>query len=156
MKLTGLLAEEGLHALSDKPHYHAGHKVPRVWIIVADRERAYIYCKNSFSHLVLIAQANAASPHHMHHERKSSDFHEAEENMDELLFMNSLAQWLGQAEQEGVFDRLAIIAAPRTLGHLRKCLSKKVHDRVMAEIDRDLAALPDHQIRERLADIVWF
>lgn len=154
MKLTGLLAEKGLQALS--VHDHSTSWLPRLWIVIVDQKKASIYSKVSSQKLVLIAQAYDQEILHLHHNKKLSDAQDAEERHDEQGFAQALGQWLSEAEKEKTFDRLAIIAAPRALGYLRKSLDKRVHDRVIAELDKDLAGLPDHEIRMYLEKLIWF
>ena len=45
MKLSGTLAEKGLHAFDDEPRTHQGHEVLRIWVVVADGAQAHIYRK---------------------------------------------------------------------------------------------------------------
>lgn len=137
MKLKGLLAEKGLHALDDQPHMHAGHKIPRIWFIVADRQKAHIYHKVE-NGLELIADARAIG-----------------QGMD-ISFIPALANWLNLAEQENVFDRLVIVAAPHTMGDIRAALPHNVDNRVTAEIAKDLTGLPVKEIFEHLDNVVWF
>jgi protein required for attachment to host cells len=67
-----------------------------------------------------------------------------------------LATWLDAAEKEDAFDRLVLVAAPKTLGEIRPLLSEGVQARVMAQLNKDLASQPDHKIQEQLTKIVWF
>lgn len=59
-----------------------------------------------------------------------------------LEFARDLAEHLSQAVNRHAFDRLIVIAAPRTLGDLRDLLPAAVRERVVAEIDKDLTWMP--------------
>src|ERR1700744_6561551 len=65
MKVSGKLAEKGLHAFDGEPHMHAGIKVPRLWIVVADREKAHIYRKTAEG-IERIADAKMGHDHTNH------------------------------------------------------------------------------------------
>lgn len=53
-------------------------------------------------------------------------------------FALQLATHLEHARENGEFDELGIIAAPRMLGHLRAALSKPVRALVFGELAKDL------------------
>ncbi len=167
MKLTGALAEKGFHELGKEKHTNAGHEVPRLWIVVADREKANIYRK-TMEGLELIGDATAASGKtnlrktdnykvsragggagHGHDPRQEKQHH------GDKAFIRTLALWLEEAEREKAFDRLALVAAPHTLGDIRSALSKAVHARVTAEVDKDLTKLSENEIRDHLKGVAW-
>lgn len=77
---------------------------------------------------------------------ENTDFHK----LDEDRFAESLAGELYQAAHAGAFRKLVIVAPPRFLGVLRPSLHKEVTDRVIAEIDKDLAGAPVDQIERHL------
>lgn len=158
MKLTGILAEKGLHAFDSEPHHHAGTKIPRIWIVVADRVKAHIFRKTAqgLEHI-----ADAALGSNSHTDKGGATFHGYDARSEKLHhgdagFIEKFAAWLDEAEREHAFDRLVLVAAPRTLGDIRGQLTKNVHMRVAAEVDKELAELPEPEIRRHLADIVWF
>lgn len=49
------------------------------------------------------------------------------------------------------FDRLVVVAPPRTLGELRKHYHKEVSDRLVGELDKDLTGHPIDEIEKALA-----
>lgn len=169
MKLTGALAEKGFHAFDMEPRTHAGHEIPRLWIIVADRVKARIYRKlheklellgdavatSGASHLgksenYKVARAGGSGGGHGQDPRQEDQHHE------DMAFIHTLASWLEEAEREKAFDRLVLVAAPHTLGEIRSVLSKAVQGRVTTEVNKDLTKLSENDLRDHLKDIVWF
>lgn len=160
MKLTGILAEKGLHALDGETRFHAGHEVPRIWVIAADRARAHVFMKTPRG-LENILSASTNDSRAAGAENGKDFFHgydmpPEKGHPGDGAFIRGLADWLEAASQEGVFDRLVLVAAPRTLSDIRAALSRNVHARVVAEVSRELAGMPASVIRKHLADIVWF
>jgi protein required for attachment to host cells len=72
----------------------------------------------------------------------------------ELFFTHQLAQWLEVAVNENAFDRLVLIAAPRTLGNLRKSLSKRVHAHVVAEISKVMTKHTEEMLCKELSHVL--
>lgn len=160
MKLSGTLAEKGLHAFDGEPHKHEGHEVPRIWIVVADRMQAHIFRKTSKG-IERIADAKPGHSLATHEHKGGGSFHgydqkSGKNHHDDAGFIQKLAAWLDTAERERIFDRLVIVAAPRTLGDIRAALSKNVFTRVTAEVDKELTEMPEAKIKEHLNDIIWF
>jgi len=50
------------------------------------------------------------------------------------------------------FDRLALVAAPATLGDIRKLLSKPLQDVVYGEIAKNLVHVPNQELDSHLTD----
>lgn len=162
MKLSGKLAEIGLHAFDREPRHHAGIEVPRLWIVVADREKAHIYRKTADG-IERIADAKIGEGH-SHHEVVGSrgashhghDVRSEKRHHGDGAFIKKLAGWLEQASREKVFDRLVIVASPHTLGDIRASLDPNVQGRVAAEVSKDLIKMPDKEIEAHLTKIFWF
>jgi protein required for attachment to host cells len=162
MKVSGKLAEKGLHAFDNEPHTHAGVKVLRFWIIVADREKAHIYRKTSKG-MERIADAKLGHDHSNNESTGSRgashhgyDVRSEKTHHNDGAFIQKLMAWLDLASKEDVFDRLVLVASPRTLGDFRAAISKDVRCRIAAEVDKDLIKMPEKEIEEHLAKIVWF
>jgi protein required for attachment to host cells len=51
------------------------------------------------------------------------------------------------------YEELVLVAAPQTLGDLRNSLPATVRKKVVAEIDKDLTQVPDHEIGGRLTTL---
>lgn len=77
-----------------------------------------------------------------------ADAHDVEEDR----FAAETAAFIGRAAEANEFERLIVIAAPRTLGRLRKHYSKATSDRIEAEIDKDLTGQPVDRIAAMLAE----
>lgn len=159
MKLSGVLAERGLHAFDKEPHTHAGNAIPRIWIVVADRVRAHIFRKTAqgMDHIATAVPAGGSGDA----DKGGSGFHgydvgSANTHHGDGAFIQKLSAWLDEAEREKAFDRLVLVAAPRTLGDLRTAVSKNVHMRIAAEVAKELTEMPEPDIKKHLADIVWF
>jgi len=58
--------------------------------------------------------------------------------LDEERFAREIAQALYAAAHANRFDKLVVVAPPRTLGELRKEFHKEVSDRIVAEVDKTL------------------
>ncbi len=88
------------------------------------------------------------------HESATSGRHAIEPRVDwhrfeKTKFAQSMAKLLDEAGARGNFDRLVLVAPPRTLGDLRAALAETTRARVIAEIHKDLThesigALTEH------------
>jgi protein required for attachment to host cells len=77
---------------------------------------------------------------------EQTDFHD----QSETRFLADLAASLDRAVQGGEVRALAIVAPPRALGKLRQAFSDHVRKAVVAEVDKDLVALPVKDIEKHL------
>lgn len=160
MKLSGTIAEKGFHAFDGEPHKHQGHDIHRIWIVVADRTQAHIYRK-TVKGFERIADARMGHSSGTHETTSGAVFHgyDAKSQLNargDGAFIVHLAEWLDTAEREKAYDRLILVAAPRTLGDLRDALSKNAFSRVTAEVDKELTEMPEAKIKQHLGKIVWF
>jgi protein required for attachment to host cells len=74
------------------------------------------------------------------------DFHQQEEDR----FAVETAKLLRKRAQNGDFEKLIVIAPPRTLGELRKHYHKEVSDRIEGELAKDLTGHPVAEIEKIL------
>lgn len=65
-------------------------------------------------------------------------------------FIDGVASAVSEALTHGGFDRLIVVAPPRALGELRELLPKQVRDRVVGELDLDLAKAPTADVLEHV------
>ena len=87
-----------------------------------------------------------------HAKQPRSDAHDVAEQQFSLM----LVQKLEKAANLGAFDRLLIIADPKTLGRLRRQMSKSLVSRVSDELNLDLAGLPLNELIPRIrATLGW-
>lgn len=75
---------------------------------------------------------------------------EDEQHLEAEGFARRVVQHLTEARQQGRFDELRIVAAPRFLGMLRKAMDKQVSDAVTEEVNKDLIHMDNREITERL------
>lgn len=75
-----------------------------------------------------------------------ADWHRLEEER----FAADAAGILYRLAHRGTFDRLVLVAPPRTLGELRRHLHKEVASRVVAEIGKDLTNHPADKLEKVL------
>ncbi|OYX76115.1 MAG: hypothetical protein B7Y82_14045 [Sphingomonadales bacterium 32-65-25] len=79
---------------------------------------------------------------------EQTDFHQ----QDEDQFAAEAADMLKREVLAHHIDALLIVAAPRTLGELRKQLHTEVERRVIGEISKDVARRPTDEIMAAIAD----
>jgi protein required for attachment to host cells len=72
----------------------------------------------------------------------------------EYAFARDLAHHLQDAANQHRFDRLVVVAAPKTLGDLRQLLPDPVKKLVTAEVDKDLTNLPERDLPKHLEDVL--
>ena len=77
---------------------------------------------------------------------------EDELHQEAQLFARRVADYLDDARNKQRFDELALIAAPRFLGLLRKTLPPSVTDVITREIDKDFKYVANNDLQQRLAD----
>jgi protein required for attachment to host cells len=70
--------------------------------------------------------------------------------LEEARFAADAADILYRMAHRGAFDRLVLVAPPRTLGELRRHLHKEVASRVVAEIAKDLTNHPGDKLEKVL------
>ena len=75
---------------------------------------------------------------------EGTDFHE----LEETRFAAETAAILKRGAMEGDFEKLIVIAPPKTLGELRKHYHKEVANRLVAEIPKDLTGHPVAEIEK--------
>ena len=68
-------------------------------------------------------------------------------------FATLVAEKLEAALAVHAFDRLVLVAPPAMLGDLRHVLKKSLAERVVAEVDKDLVKVADHDIAAHLASV---
>ncbi|AGH98806.1 host attachment protein [Micavibrio aeruginosavorus] len=169
MKLTGQIAEQNRDVTAAPVTLHAGIKTPRVWIVVADKHGARIFEKID-RHLKLIGEASpeqdlqsalnnrtigrsfSSGGGTIHHKYEP---HMEQERATALDFAHDLATFLDDADAAREFDRLILVAAPRTLGDLRASISKHVQRSIIAQVDKNLTKLDERALGDALEDVLW-
>lgn len=169
MQLSGKLAAGSLKKES-RPDYAAGHhKVPRTWYLVVDSHIARFFRQKGKA-LELVGESQPSdelsgagymSNHEIGRSARSGhskNRHKMEPLMSpgrkkNLYFVHEIAEWLENAVQKDVFDRLVIIAAPQMLGDLRHVLPKSVKGKVQSEVDKNLTKMDERALTEELSQL---
>lgn len=79
---------------------------------------------------------------------QETDWHVVEEQRFAQHVAEKLCDWAAK----GQFDKLVVIADPRTLGVLRKAYADRLNDRILAEIAKDFTNMPIADIEAALRD----
>ena len=77
---------------------------------------------------------------------EETDFHQQEEDR----WVKDAADELKRRALRNDFDALAVIAPPKALGVLKKCLHKEVQKRIVVTINKEMTDRPIHDIEELL------
>lgn len=139
------------------------------WIVVADGARARFLKKsktaklleNALDYAMVASHApnreiGADRPGRKHdsagpgsHEMgRSVDWHQYEKTK----FAKSVADVINKAAAKQQFDRLIVVAPPKTQGDLRAALSRQAQDAIHAEVTKDLTNLSLSALAERLKE----
>ena len=71
---------------------------------------------------------------------------------EQIRFAKLVADRLEQGRVREAFERVALVAAPEFLGHLRASLGARLRSAVSLEIDKDYTALRSDELRARLPE----
>lgn len=78
-----------------------------------------------------------------------TDWHEVEEER----FARAIAARINAGAEADEFSEIVIVAPPKTLGEIRKDLSKKAHGKVAGELAKDLTRHPLPDIEKALTHV---
>ncbi len=70
-------------------------------------------------------------------------------------FARTLARFLDKEAMKKRYQRLVLVAPPRTLGDLRAELPRHARAAVTAELDKDLVRLDDADVARHLSEVVF-
>lgn len=73
-----------------------------------------------------------------------------ETDFEELAHAAAAAEWLNQAAIKGMFDKLIIVADPKSLGEMRRHYHKQLQACLEAELDKAIAAEPLDRVEQVL------
>lgn len=79
----------------------------------------------------------------------SADAHDVEE----ARFATETAEELRRAALAGEFEKLILVAPPKTLGQLRKSIHKEVEKRMIREVAKDVTGHPVSEIEKLLINL---
>ncbi len=84
---------------------------------------------------------------------QTSDANPSLGQLDEDGFAAGTADWLNHQALTNKIDALVVIAAPRTLGELRKHFHKALTAKIIGEISKDLTGHPAADIQKAIAAV---
>ncbi len=134
-------------------------KTPSTWILIADGREARILEAlgkgGGFQERALgggrrtpFGAVNGSMPHQHSEVRTSAT------KALEALFASQLGAMLAGYSRSELFDSLVLIAPTPMLAQIRKMLPADVREKIVAEIERDLTAIPFSEISRYLDDVI--
>lgn len=146
---------------------------PTTWVVVADGQQAQIYrlaaagkALEPVADGTLTSASAQLRPRDLGTDRPGRGIssaggtaHTFEPRVDvhrleQDRFAQSVAERLNAAAANDGFDRLVIVAAPKTLGALRAALDGAASKRVTGELSKDLMKIPAHDLIGHLAEVL--
>jgi protein required for attachment to host cells len=154
--------------------YFTGDRMDTTWIVSADAGRARIYAESNPDKPLQEVEdmVNGAarlrdseintdgnSPHAAGKSSNNtggalpgSDYQPAQTpaQHNAEIFSKDIATFLMQAQREGKFQKLALVASPKFLGLLRVALDPQLKNLVSFEIDKDYTHSTGQQLQEQI------
>ena len=103
---------------------------------------------SAMPHVAVHAETSGAGSSHHSSAANPDESRKVEDN-----FAVSAASWLNQQALSAQFEHLFVIAAPKTLGELRKHLHKSVEQKMLGEMAKDLTGHSIADIEAALAKL---
>ena len=145
-------------------------KTIKSWIAIADSAKARIYSTSgSGLKLKLVGELDSGAARRLTQDlvsdrpgrsfssagprRSSIEPHSDPQNMEKHKFVKELVEYLDAAALNGKFDDLFLVAAPRTLGEIRKLSNGHIAARLRAELGKDLTNVPEPELPKHLASL---
>jgi protein required for attachment to host cells len=85
--------------------------------------------------------------------RSAMEYHSDPVREQEEDFATTLVSQLVQHHAAGDFDRLAVVAEPRMLGHIRQKLPASIGQLIVGEAAKDLTKLPTRKLRDAILEL---
>jgi len=143
-----------------------GKKI-KSWIAIADSAKARIYSTSgSGLKLELVDELDSEAARRLTQDlvtdrpgrsfssagprRSSMEPHSDPQNVEKHKFVKDLVEYLDAAALDGKFDDLFLVAAPRTLGEIRKLSNGHITARLRAELSKDLTNTPEADLAKHL------
>ena len=137
-----------------------------LWILVANASRARLFSTDDRAEQWDLREEF----HHEESRQRSVDLLNQEDNpnagtlnkplaenepngrqhLEHERFARQLAERLERGLNERAYERLVIAAPPSFLGHLRKVVSKRVHQHLMMDLRADYSNIPAQELPERI------
>jgi protein required for attachment to host cells len=146
-------------------------KTERVWVLVADSSRARIIRSpelrakddRHLADLVLESEHKPAreimadkpgrSIASVGARRSAMEYRSDPVRLQTEQFAGAIADQLERRRAAGEFDRIVVVAEPRTLGAIRRKLPQQLAATVAAEVAKDLTKLPPDELRAAIVDL---
>lgn len=143
------------------------------WVVVADGARLRVFEPNRERHgldpildethdaarrkaaELLADKPGRTFDRNRDHNRHAMELPTDPKRVEKQRFAHRIAELLEQALDEGRYEELVLVAAPRMLGELRECLSERVRETVRQEIDKDLTPLEHAELEAQLRPVLW-
>jgi protein required for attachment to host cells len=146
-------------------------KSTKTWILIADGARARVLENDgpgkgliAIDRLVLhgdhaathdIVDDREGRTHSSHGPRRSAiDANTNPHRELKRTFAHQLADVLADELDASSYEHLVIVAAPVTLGDLRKVLAPKVAAKITGEVSKDLTKIPNSDVAHHLEDVL--
>lgn len=125
------------HAVSQQDDKDDIQTQPVFWVVLAGLGKMRILGKNSqFYDIAMLSPLENAG--------------------DITDFLRHAIKWLHDAAAEGCFDKMIICASPAVLQEIRKYLTENLAPRLVAQLDSDFSQLSETELKQELAEILWF
>jgi protein required for attachment to host cells len=125
-------------------------KPTKTWILIADGARARVLENDGPGKgLIAIDRLVLHGDHAATHDANTNPHRELKRT-----FAHHLADVLADELDAGSYERLVIVAAPVTLGDLRKVLAPQVAAKIPGEVNKDLTKIPNGDVAHHLEDVL--
>jgi protein required for attachment to host cells len=120
---------------------------PRVWVLVADGERARVVRPDvrEGQFITALPLGVAEHPHY------PPDLRQDPHHLDKLQFGAEVARRLNQEAERGSYDQLVLVAPGHVLHAVQQELSKMAAARVVGTVPKDYVRLPNADLSALLA-----
>jgi len=126
----------------------SNHEHPRVWVLVADGERARVLAPETVAgrFVTVLPLGIAEHPHY------PPALRQEQHHTDKRQFGAEVARSLNYEADRNTFDRLVLVAPGHVLHAVREALDKTAAARVVGTLSKDLTKLNDHDLSSHLAE----
>ena len=146
-KTTWIVLADGMHARVFRQDKHGAPLVPAL-----DRElyepAVHVFSRDLKSDAPGRAFDSASTGRHAMEPRTDP------KTREKKLFAVRVAEFINTAAAQQTFDRLVLVAPPKTLGELRAQLDPHARKLIVGEIPRDLLKTPAPELPAHLADVL--
>jgi protein required for attachment to host cells len=75
-------------------------------------------------------------------------------DLEETKFAHGVLAQMEEAMSRNVADKLVLVAAPKTLGEMRKAMPKSLAENLTATLDKDLTKTPANELPKHLEGVL--